>query len=366
MRAAVLTQFGAPLAVRDDVEIADPGPGEVMVRVAAAGICGSDLKALDGKSPVTPHLPLIPGHESAGVVEKVGEGVSSVRPGDHAIVAMTGPCGRCAHCRAGRFGRCDGPTRASIMGLMTDGTTRLKVGGEVARPFIGVGGFAEFVVVNEQMVVKIAKEAPLENACLLACGVITGVGAVVNSAKVEPGSTVAVVGCGGVGLNVVQGARLAGAATIVAVDIAPDKVDLARTFGATNVVVADDGDLTSAILSVVPAGVDYAFDVTGVPGVLTQAFNSTRDGGTTVMVGSPPSAAALEISPQKLFFSRTLRGCTGGDGVPARDLPMLVDLCMNGRLLLDELVSERVPLEDINGAIERVRAGKVARVVVTF
>jgi len=365
MRAAVLEQFNAPLVVRD-VEIDAPHGGEVMVRVAAAGICGSDLKAIDGKSPVTPHLPLIPGHESAGVVEEVGPGVTSVRPGDHVIVAMTGPCGRCGHCRAGRFARCDGPTRASIMGLMTDGTTRLTVDGEPARPFIGVGAFAEYVVVNEQMVVKIRDDAPLDTASLLACGVITGVGAVVNSARVEPGSTVAVVGCGGVGLNVVQGARLAGAATIVAVDVVLDKAQLACEFGATHVVVPENGDLTEAVLAVVPGGVDYAFDATGVQGILTSAFNATRDGGTTVMVGSPPSAAPIEIPPQKLFFSRTLRGCSGGDAVPARDLPMLVDLWMSGRLDVSSLITDRVPLAGVNDAIERVRAGKVARALVTF
>jgi len=365
VRAAVLHEFNTPLVVRD-VDIADPAAGEVMVRIAAAGICGSDLKAIDGKSPVTPHLPLIPGHESAGVVEQVGPGVTSVAPGDHVIIAMTGPCGRCGHCRAGRFSRCDGPTRASIMGLLTDGTTRLSVDGVPARPFIGVGAFAEYAVVNEPMVVRIPPDMPLDVASLLACGVITGVGAVVNSARVEPGSTVAVIGCGGVGLNVVQGAVLAGAATIVGVDVAADKAALARDFGATHAVVLDGGDLTAAVLAVVPGGVDYAFDVTGVPGVLTAAFNATRDGGTTVMVGSPPSAAPIEIPPQKLFFSRTLRGCSGGDAVPARDLPMLVDLYLAGRLRLDALITERGPLEDVNGMIERVRAGKVARAIITL
>ena len=365
MRAAVLHQFNQPLDVRD-VDLGEPRAGEVTVRVAAAGICGSDLKALDGKSPVTPHLPLVPGHESAGVVSQVGPGVTSVRPGDHAIVAMTGPCGRCPHCRAGRFARCTGPTRGSIMGLMTDGSIRLRVDGAPARPFIGVGAFAEYVVVNEPMVVPIPEEIPLDVASLLACGVITGVGAVINSARVEPGSSVAVIGCGGVGLNVVQGARLAGAATIVGVDVAAEKAALARDFGATHTVVPDDGDLTAAVLAVVPEGVDYAFDVTGVAGVLTAAFNATRDGGTTVMVGSPPSAAPIEIPPQKLFFSRTLRGCSGGDGVPARDLPRLVDLYLAGRLELDALITERAPLPEINEVIERVRAGKVARAVITF
>jgi Zn-dependent alcohol dehydrogenase len=364
MRAAVLTEFGAPMEVRE-VEIADPGPGEVRVRIRASGVCGSDLKALDGKSPVVRQLPFVLGHESAGVVESVGAGVTSVRPGDHVIIAMNGPCGRCRNCGAGRFHLCGGPARmAAIMGTSHDGGTRITVDGQPARTMIGIGSFAEYAVVNEPMCVKIAKDAPFAAMCLLACGVVTGVGAVLNVARVEPGSSVLVVGCGGVGLNVVQGAALAGATTIIAADVAEQKLKLAERFGATHTLLSRD--LPAQTGEIVRGGVDYAFDVTGVPSVLGAAFAATRPGGTTVMVGSPPQGQPLNIDPGLLFASRKLMGTQGGDAAPLRDLPMLAEQYLRGRLDLEGLVSERVPLEEINEAVEHVRQGAVARSVIVF
>jgi Zn-dependent alcohol dehydrogenase len=366
MRAAVLTDFHAPLAVRDDVEIAEPGPGEVQVRVAASGICGSDLKAIDGKSPVVRTLPVILGHESAGVVERVGPDVTMAAPGDRVIIAMTGSCGRCEPCRRGDHGGCRSPIRRSQLGQMRDGTTRLRVDGRDAHPFIGIGSFAEYTVVNEETLVRVPDELPLEHACLLACGVITGVGAVLNTAAVAPGSTVLVVGAGGVGLNVVQGAVLAGASRIVVADVNPDKLPLATALGATDTLATAPGDdLAELVGKVVDGGVDYAFDVTGVPGVLAQAFAATREGGTTVMVGSPPNEP-ITLLPQQLFFNRTLKGCAGGGGLPARDLPKLIGLAAAGRLDLGRLITTTVPLDGINDAIAELRAGRLARSVVTF
>ncbi|MCF2530856.1 alcohol dehydrogenase catalytic domain-containing protein [Yinghuangia soli] len=364
MRAAVLSEFHAPLDVRDDVEIAEPGPGEVLVRIAASGICGSDLKAVDGKSPVVRELPAILGHESAGVVERVGEGVTGAAAGDRVVIAMTGNCGRCESCRRGAYGGCRSPIRMSQLGRMRDGTTRLRVDGQPAYPFIGIGSFAEYAVVNEEMLVRVPDTLPLEQACLLACGVVTGVGAVLNTAQVEPGSSVLVVGAGGVGLNVLQGAVLAGAARIVVADVNPAKLALAEDFGATDTLVSGD-DLTEQVAKLLDGGVDYAFDATGVPGVLAKAFAATRDGGTTVMVGSPPNEP-ISIPPQQLFFNRTLKGCAGGGGLPARDLPKLVDLAAAGRLDLGRLITTTVALDDINTTIAEVRAGSVARAVVTF
>lgn len=364
MRAAVLTQFHAPLEIRDDVEIAEPGPGEVLVRVVASGICGSDLKAVDGKSPVARRLPAILGHESAGVVEQVGSGVTMVAEGDRVIIAMTGNCGRCGPCRRGAFGACRSPIRLSQLGQMRDGTTRLRVGGEDAYPFIGIGSFAECAVVNEEMLVRVPDALPLEHACLLACGVITGVGAVLNTAQVEPGASVLVVGAGGVGLNVLQGAVIAGAARIVVADVNPDKLALAADFGATDTLLSGD-DLPERVGALVEGGVDYAFDATGVPGVLARAFAATRDGGTTVMVGSPPNEP-ISLLPQQLFFNRTLKGCAGGGGLPARDLPRLIDLAAAGRLDLARLVTATVPLEGINAAFDDLRGGRLARAVVRF
>jgi S-(hydroxymethyl)glutathione dehydrogenase/alcohol dehydrogenase len=364
MRAAVLTAFGAELEVRE-IEIADPGPGEVRVKIAASGVCGSDLKAIDGKSPVVRQPPFVLGHESAGVVESVGAGVSAVRPGDHVIIAMNGPCGRCRNCGAGRFHLCGGPARlAAIMGTMRDGSTRLTVDGTPARTMIGIGSFAEYAVVNEPMCVKIDKSASPVAMCLLACGVVTGVGAVLNVARVPPGATVLVVGCGGVGLNVVQGAALAGATTIIAADVVEHKLDLARRFGATHTLLAED--LPAQVGAIVRGGVDFAFDVTGVPEVLGSALAATQPGGTTVMVGSPPPKSSLSIEPGLLFASRRLVGTQGGDAAPLRDLPMLAEQYLRGRLDLDGLVSERVPLEKINEAVQHVRQGAVARSVVVF
>ncbi|RJL21685.1 alcohol dehydrogenase catalytic domain-containing protein [Bailinhaonella thermotolerans] len=364
MRAAVLTDFKAPMEIRE-VEIADPGPGEVRVKIAASGVCGSDIKALDGKSPVVRELPFVLGHESAGVVESTGPGVSSVKPGDHVIISMNGPCGRCRNCGSGRFHLCSGRTRmAAIAGLMGDGTTRLKVDGRAARPMIGIGSFAEYAVVNEPMCVKIDPSAPLAAMSLLACGVVTGVGAVLNVARVEPGSSVLVVGCGGVGLNVIQGATLAGATTIIAADIVRSKLDLALRFGATHAILSED--LPKQVGEIVRGGADYAFDVTGVASVLGDAFAATRPGGTTVMVGSPPSGEPLSIPPGLLFGSRRLAGTQGGDASPVRDLPMLADQYLRGRLDLDALITERLPLDRVNEAVDHVRRGAVARSVIVF
>jgi S-(hydroxymethyl)glutathione dehydrogenase/alcohol dehydrogenase len=363
MRAAVLREFGSPLEVTE-VDVQDPAAGEVLVKIAASGICGSDLKALAGTSPVVRRLPAVLGHESAGVVEAVGPGVTAVKPGDHVIIAMNGPCGRCRNCSRGHAYLCSGKARmAAIMGLMADGTTRLSLGDEAVRPYIGIGSFAEYAVVSELTLVKVSPDAPLDLLALTACGVVTGVGAVLNTAGVRPGSSVLVVGAGGVGLNVIQGAVLAGATTIIAADIVPSKLTLAERFGATHTLLADD--LPSQVNDIVRGGIDYAFDVTGNVNVLVKAFLSTQPGGTTVMVGSP-SAPELTLPPQELFRSRRLLGTQGGDSVPARDLPLLVDLHNRGRLDLEGLVSERLPLDQINEAVEHVREGTVARSLIVF
>ena len=366
MRAAVLREFGTPMKV-ETVEIDDPGPGEVRVRIAASGVCGSDLKAIDGHSPVVRRTPAVLGHESAGVVDAVGGGVTSVRPGDHVIIAMNGPCGRCPSCRVGRGRLCSGKARmAAVQGLTADGTTRLHVNGGPARPFIGIGAFAEYAVVNEPMCVRTDDADPLALVCLLACGVVTGVGAVLNVARVEAGASVLVTGCGGVGLNAVQGAVLAGATTIIAADVVDAKLDLATRFGATHTVRSDAAPLPDQITALVPGGVDYAFDATGRSAVLTDAMAATRGGGTTVMVGSPPADDPITLNPQTLFASRRLIGTQGGDALPARDLPTLAALHRAGRLNLADLVSERVPLDAVNEAVAHVRAGRVARSVIVF
>ncbi|MCO5971154.1 alcohol dehydrogenase catalytic domain-containing protein [Actinoallomurus soli] len=363
-RAAVVREFGAPMELTE-IRVQPPRSGEVLVRIAASGVCGSDLKALDGHSPVAGQPPLVLGHESAGVVAEVGPGVTSVRPGDHVVIAMNGPCGRCRNCSRGRVHLCSGRARLNaITGLMGDGTTRLSVDGVPARPMIGIGSFAEYAVVGEAACVKVRAEAPLDLLALTACAVVTGVGAVLNTARVEMGSSVLVVGCGGVGLNVIQGAVLAGATTIIAADVVPAKLALAEEFGATHTLLADD--LPAQVGEIVRGGTDYAFDVTGNVDVLARTFAATQPGGTTVMVGSPPAGRPLPVPPQALFASRRLMGTQGGDAVPRRDLPLLADLHRRGRLNLEGLVSERVPLDKINDAIAHVRSGAVARSVIVF
>ncbi|GAA2015405.1 Zn-dependent alcohol dehydrogenase [Nocardiopsis rhodophaea] len=371
MRAAVLTEFGAPLEIRD-VDISDPGPGEVRVRIAASGICGSDLKAVDGASPVVSGLPVVCGHESSGTVEAVGAGVTAYAPGDPVLIALGRSCGRCRRCGRGEGHLCTDAARTrAIMGLMPDGSTRLRLDGTAMRPYLGIGGFAEYTVVHERQLMPLPRGVDLAAMSLLSCAVVTGVGAVVNTARVEAGATVLVAGCGGVGLNVVQAAVLAGASRVIASDIAATKLTAAELFGATDVLPSDPGganaaDLATRVRELEPDGVDYAFDVTGVPSVLAAAFEATRPGGTTVMVGSPPAGTNISVPAGALFGSRRLMGCQGGDGSAASDLPRLVDLCLAERLDPGGLISERVGLDAINDAIGHVRAGEVVRAVVVF
>ena len=363
---AVVVHDVAQGAALEDVTVDEPRAGEVLVRLAASGICGSDLHVLHGRSPVAA-FPCVLGHEGAGTVEAVGAGVTTVAPGDYVVVALYGPCLRCHNCLTGNLVHCDGEARvAAISSRMADGSTRLHQGDATLYPFVGAGTLAEQTVVRETQVVKIAPDVPLDVICLAGCGVTTGLGAVFNIARVAPGDTVAVVGCGGVGLNVVQGARLAGARRIVAVDTNPLKLDLASDFGATDVVRGDETPMLDAVRAVVPGGVDIAFEVVGTPQLLADTFELTRPGGTCVAVGSMPPGAVIPIKGQVLFQERRLVGCVGGSNVPERDIPRIVDLYRAGRIRLDELIGKRVPLADFSEGIAASEAGEVARSVVTI
>ncbi len=364
MKAWVARAGGEP-AQLEDVMIAAPQPGEVRVRIAASGVCGSDLHVLAGRSPVA-RFPVVLGHEGAGIVAEVGEGVTSVALGDHVVLALYGPCLACRHCLAGELVHCDGAPRvAAISGLMADGSTRLSAaGGEQLHPFVGSGTLAEEVVVRASQLVRIPADVPLDVICLAGCGVTTGLGAVFNVAKVQPGESVAIVGCGGVGLSAVQGARIAGAAQIVAVDTNPFKLELAGQAGATHQVLLEDQSLPEAITGCCPGGVDVAFEVVGLPGLVASALASTRPGGRCVMVGSPPTGATIPVDGRVLFSERKLLGCVGGSNVPGRDIPRIVQLYQSGALRLDDLVTQRFPLEQADAAFAATRAGQVARSVV--
>lgn len=363
-RAAVVTEFGAPLEIRD-VDVVDPGPGEARVRILAAGVCGSDSKVQAGLNAMYPVPPVVPGHESVGVVESVGDRVDSVAPGDNVLIAMNRACGRCVECASGQAHLCGGVARRrAIEGRLADGRTAFRLDGHDLPAFIGIGSYAEFVVVGAEMLVRLPAGPVDVTLALLACAVVTGTGAVWRVAHVRPGETVLVVGCGGVGLNVVQAAVIAGAVRIIAADVNSAKLELARGFGATDALVPT-GDLADQVAALEPGGVCHAFDVTGADGVAAAAMAATRPGGTTVLVGSP-AGGAVAVPTGLLFGDRVLRGCVGGNGAAAAELPRLVELVRSGRLRVAPLISERVRLEELNDAIRRQRAGMVTRSLIVF
>jgi S-(hydroxymethyl)glutathione dehydrogenase/alcohol dehydrogenase len=359
MKAAVLYEANTPLVV-EDVELEGPRQGEVLVKVAAAGVCHSDLSFQEGRWKV--RMPRVMGHEGAGIVEKVGVGVASVQPGDHVIFSWVGSCGYCRNCARGKPYMCSNTPQAT----MPDGTTRFKKGDTALLHSTGVSSFSEYTVVHEMSIVKIREDVPLDRAALVSCGVLTGVSAVINAAKVELGSSVAVFGCGGVGLNVIQGAKMVGATKIIAVDRLDSKLEMAKQFGATHTVNATNEDPVKKIKELTGLGVDYAFEVIGLPEVVVQAFDSTEATGTTVMVGMPPLRAPLTIDTLGLFLGKTLKGAYFGSAHFRTEMPALIDLYMEGRLMLDELISRTYPLEEINDAFEALKRGEVARSIIKF
>ncbi len=354
MKAAVLREVKKPLVI-EDVGLEEPGPGQVLVKTAAAGICHSDLHFIDGAWP-TP-LPAVLGHEAAGVIERAGEGVTYVEPGDHVILLFVPFCGRCEYCSIGRPNLC---TKARVT------SPTLRIGDKMGVPFAGMSAFAEYMVVNEGALVKIRPDMPLDRASLIGCGVMTGVGAAINTARVRAGSSCAVIGTGGVGLNVIQGCALAGAERIIAVDVRANKLEMAKTFGATHVVDASKDNPVQAVKDLTRGGVDYAFEVIGLPAAITQAFDMVHRGGEAIVVGMAPFGSEATISATAFLEEKVLRGCYYGSTRPRADMPRLVDLYMAGKLKLDELVSRRYPLEGINDAFDALRAGEVARSVITF
>lgn len=351
MRAAILPCVGAPLEVRD-VDLRGPGPGEVRVRIAATGVCRSDLSLQDG---TLPHpLPCVPGHEGAGIVVEVGASVDEVVVGDHVILTWIVPCGRCRFCLGGQANLCPDSMGALNVPHVFDGATAVTSG-------MGTGTFAEETVVPAAAAIRIDADVPLDVAALIGCGVTTGVGAALNTAGVAPGSRVAVVGCGGVGVNVVQGARIAGAAEIVAVDPVAAKRDGAAAFGATTACAPE------ALVAVAGDGFDYAFDVVGTPATIRLAWEATRRGGTTVVVGAGRMDAEVVFSPFELFYmERELKGCVYGSADVRRDFHRFLGLWRTGRLELGSLISRRIGLDAVNSAFAALDTGEVLRSVVVF
>jgi S-(hydroxymethyl)glutathione dehydrogenase/alcohol dehydrogenase len=360
IRAAVLDGPGQPVRVTE-VELAQPGAGEVEVAVAAAGVCHSDLHIVLGDWPHP--VPLVLGHEGSGVVAAVGPGVTTVSPGDHVVLSWVPACGQCRYCRRGRPAQCQ--LAAELIapgGVLADGTSRLRVGGQPAYHYLGVSSFAERAVVAESAAIRVRQDAPLDLAALVGCAVATGVGAVQNTAAVPPGATVAVIGCGGVGLSCVQGARLAGAARIVAVDVVADKLAVARRLGATDAVHADGRPAVAALRALVPEGLDYVFDAIGKIETTEQAIAALGLGGSAVVVGLPPSGQQARFDPLVLAESdQRILGCNYGSITPQLDIPRLVDLVMTGDLDLESMVSARRPLAEAADALADLRSGRTLR-----
>lgn len=358
IRAAVCHAFGEPLVV-EEVQLRPPGPGEVEVTLKACAICHSDILYAEGAWGGT--LPAVYGHEAAGIVSSVGEGVGGIAPGDHVIVTLIRGCGHCASCAQGAPVQCEtGYDRAH--GPLT------TVEGGVLEHGLNTGAFAERVVVHASQIAPVPEEMPLDEASLLACGVITGIGAVTNTAQVFPGANVVVIGAGGVGLNTIQGAAIAGAARVIAVDIAADKLEAAREFGATDGVLATEPAPHRAVKKICGGrGADFVFVTVGAISAHQSAPRFARKGGKVVIVGMPPSGEAISIEPVVLAASsQTIVGSNMGETNLARDIPRLVSLWQQGRLKLAELISGRYPLERINEAIADTRAGHARRNVIVF
>lgn len=371
-RAAVLRSMGAsrpyadsrPLTI-ETVTLDPPGPGEVQVRIRAAGLCHSDLSVINGDRPRP--LPMALGHEAAGEVEVLGEGVDDLAVGDHVVMVFMPSCGHCAPCAEGRPALCEPGAAANGRGELLTGGQRLHAGDEVLHHHLGCSAFAERAVVSRRSLIRIDPALPFDQAALFGCAVLTGVGAVVNTAGVRPGQSVAVVGLGGVGLASVLGALACGASPVVAVDLSEDKLALARTLAPVHTVNAADADAVDQVRALTRGGAEVAIEMAGSARALEAAWKMTRRGGTTVTAGLPPPDATLPVNIVGLVGEeRTLKGSYIGTCVPSRDLPRYVALFREGRLPVDRLMSGSLPLDRINEGFDRLAEGSVARLVVTL
>ncbi|MBW2314223.1 MAG: Zn-dependent alcohol dehydrogenase [Deltaproteobacteria bacterium] len=361
MKAAVMREYKAPLSI-ENVAIDDPGPSEVLLKTAATGICHSDLHVIEGALPVPP--PCVLGHEPAGVVEAVGAGVTDFVPGDHVIGCLTAWCGVCKFCTAGRPYLC--PTQ--FVGRPPGAKPRLSSeSGDPLGQFANLSSFAEQMLCPERSLVKIRDDMPLDRASLIGCGVTTGLGAVLNTVHVPAGSSVVVIGCGGVGLSAVQGARIIGASQIIAVDAQAWKFDLARKLGATDCIDATDGDAVAAVQGLTGGGADFVFECIGLVPTVQQAVAMTGRGGTAVLVGVVPITETVALSAADLTLQeKKVQGSYMGSNRFRFDMPKYIDFYLDGRLFLDEMISSRIKLDEVNEAFDKMRKGEAARQVIVF
>ena len=360
MKAAVLREVNQPLEV-EEVQIDNPGPREVLVRTQATGVCHSDLHFVEGKYSIM--MPAVLGHEAAGTVEAVGELVTYVAPGDPVILCLSVFCGHCEFCLRGQPNLC---TRTDVV-RGPDEPPRLSQHGEALTQFAQLATYAEQMLVHENSLVKVADDVPFDRLALIGCGATTGLGAAINTAKVEPGSSVAVVGCGGVGLNCIQGAVLAGALRIIAIDTVETKLSLATQFGATEVIDASGGEVVQKVLDLTDGGVDYSFEAIGLKETAEQCYEMLRVGGTATIIGMIPEGTKIEIDAGNfLRRERKIQGSSMGSNRFRTDMPRYIEFYRQGRLKLDELVSQHLKLEQLNQAFNDMKAGNVARSVIMF
>ena len=364
MKAAVLREVGKPLEI-ETVAIGTPGPREVLIRTKAAGVCHSDLHFVEGS--YTHALPAVLGHESAGIVEAVGSEVRTVKVGDHVITCLNPYCGHCEVCLTGHMNLCISPETRRAKG---DAPRRfqedLNGGTGPMAQFLNLSSFAEMMLVHEHACVAIRKDMPFDRAALIGCSVMTGVGAVMHTSNVRPGETVAVIGCGGVGLATINGAAIAGAGRIIAIDRQPSKLALAKTFGATDVIDANDGDAVKQVQELTGGGVHHSFEAIGLKATAEQAFKMLRRGGTANVIGMIPVGTMIELHGVDFLGEKKIQGSYMGSNRFPVDMPRFVDFYMNGKLKLDELIARRIRLEDVNDAFEELKRGELARSVIVF
>ena len=359
MKAAVFREVNVPMEI-EDIQVSKPGPREVLIRTKAAGICHSDMHFYNGTYPG--QVPMVLGHESAGVVEQVGSDVHYVKPGDHVITCLSVFCGHCEKCLTGHLSLCQEPE----VNRGKDEEPRLAQNDQALTQFAQLGSFAEMMLVHEHALVKIREDMPMDRAALIGCGVTTGVGSVIHTAAVEPGATVAVIGCGGIGLSCINGAAIAGASRIIAVDMVASKLDLARKFGATDVVDASDGDAVAKVIEMTGGGVHYSFEAIGLKVTAEQAFQMLRMGGTATVIGMIPPGDMVSLHGVDFLFEKKIQGSMMGSNRFRVDMPRFVDFYLQGRLHLDDLVSSRIKLSEINEGMAALETGEIARSVIMF
>lgn len=372
-KAALLYQMELPAPYNtsrplqiEDVQLDAPGTGEVLVEVAAAGLCHSDLSVINGSRPRV--MPMVMGHEAAGIVREVGPAVSEFRDGDHVVFSFVPSCGTCIYCATGRAALCENGARANVAGTLLSGARRFtNHHHQICHHHLGVSAFTQFTVVAQESLVKIDPAIPLDKAALFGCAVLTGVGAVVNTARVEPGSSVAVFGMGGVGLSTVMGAAATGAYPVIAVDVIPDKLLLAQKVGASHIINATVDNPILAIREITKGGVAYSFECVGNERVLLQAYEATGRGGMTVTMGLPHPSKQFSISAVSMVVEeRTIKGSYMGSAVPRRDIPRFIQMYQAGRLPVEQLLTYTLSLDEINIGFDRLAKAEAVRQIVTF